>query len=152
MLKATKKVLQYLSIGAVLLASTTPFAPDAQANSSYRVKMWYEITGSDDGVGDNTLELYGETRINGNIICRFDRGSSGGRRREAGQTLDCGETVINGASMTVNGNLMDADGGSSDDPVFRMSPRVVPLQSGRTSSFRHRFPGGEGATLHIRMD
>jgi hypothetical protein len=119
--------------------------------TSHRVKVWYEITGSDDGIADNTLELYGETRVNGNILCRFDRANANSNRREAGQILDCGETTVTGTAVTVNGNLVDADG-NSDDTVFNLSPRVFPLQSGQTFSVRQRQSGGEGATLHIRID
>jgi hypothetical protein len=131
--------------------ASTPNNPLPQTNR-HRVKVWYEITGSDDGVADNTLELYGETRIDGNILCRFHRASANNNRREAGQVLDCGETIVSGTAMTINGNLVDADSGSADDNVFNIPPRVIPLQSGRTISIRQRQGSGEGATLHIRID
>jgi hypothetical protein len=121
-------------------------------NQSHRVKIWFDITGSDDGVGDNTLELYGEVRIGGNILCRFDRRNANRLKREAGQTLDCGTTTIDGSKMTINGNLMDYDSGSSDDVVFSIAPRVFDLISGRTYNIKQRQRGGEGATMYIRVD
>jgi hypothetical protein len=118
----------------------------------YQVRMWYDITGSNDGIGDNTLELYGETRIGGRVVGFISRGAADRNKREAGGTIDFGQTRASGNQMTVSATLMDADGGSSDDRVFNMSPRVLDLVRGRTYTFKQRYRGGEGANLHIRID
>jgi hypothetical protein len=152
-IKKAQAVLLF-SLSAISLIAATPLflSQSAQAQQNHRVKIWFEITGSDDGVGDNTLEIYGQVRINGNVLCNFDRGSAKSRQREAGQTLDCGTTRINGSNMTINGNLVDYDSGSADDKIFNMSPRVVQLVSGNTRTFSQRQSGGEGATMYIRID
>jgi hypothetical protein len=151
-----------LSTLPALALTTSPLQPNpanainaplrlAQAEV-YQVRMWYDITGSNDGIGDNTLELYGETRIGGRVIGFIPRGAADGHKREAGSTIDFGQTTVSGGQMTVSATLMDADGGSSDDRVFNMSPRVLNLVRGRTYTFKQRYRGGEGANLNIRID
>ncbi len=123
---------------------------------TYRVKMWFTILNSNDGVGDNTLELYGQTRINGNIVANIDRRQADGFKREAGQTVEMGTYTTTDTNIIVDAWLNDADSGSSDDPVFRMggvNPSMnLPSRVGRERRITYRASGGESAMLHIRVD
>jgi hypothetical protein len=121
---------------------------------TYRVKVWFTILNSNDGAGDNTVELYGETRINGDIIARIDRGQADAFKREGGQTLEMGVYNTVNPNITLNASLNDADGGSSDDPVFRMrlSNLHLPSLVGQERTLDYRAKGGEAARLHVRVD
>jgi hypothetical protein len=123
----------------------------------YQVKMWFTILNSNDGVGDNTLELYGEARVNGTIIGRIDRNQASAFKREAGQTVEMGTYITTDPNVIVDAWLNDADSGSSDDPVFRMGRNIDPRMNlssrvGGERRITYRASGGESAMLHIRVD
>jgi hypothetical protein len=122
----------------------------------YRITMWFTILNSNDGVGDNTLESYGEVRINGKITARIDRNLANSFKREAGQTIDLGIHDTTDPNVIIDAWLNDRDEGSSDDPVFRMggvNPSMnLPSRVGRERRITYRASGGESAMLHIRVD
>ncbi len=130
-------------------------SPPAPQTNRYRVKMWFSIQNSNDGIADNTLELYGQTRIDGNIVSNINR--SNYVKRETGQTVEMGEYVTTNPNIIVDGWLNDYDGGSADDPVFKMSANINPQMSlaefvNNERRISYRSSGGEAATLHIRVD
>ncbi len=129
-------------------ASTTPQAV------KYRVKMWFSIQNSNDGFSDNTLELYGEARIDGRVISIIPRRSS--LKRVAGETLDLGDYVTQNPNIIVDAWLNDADG-NADDPIFRMGANTDPRMSlaafvNNERRIFYRGNDGEASTLHIRVD
>ncbi len=57
----------------------------------YKIKMWIDVIGSDDGVADNTVECYGELRVNGDLWWQILRDESEVHKRVSGQTLEISE-------------------------------------------------------------
>jgi hypothetical protein len=134
---------------------SAPTPSQSPQSSKYRVKMWFSIQNSNDGVADNTVELYGQTRIDGNIVGNIPR--SNYAKREAGQTVEMGEYITENPNIIVDGWLNDYDGGSADDPVFKMGASINPRMSlaafvNNERRISYRSSGGEAATLHIRVD
>jgi Ricin-type beta-trefoil lectin domain len=138
-------------------STPAPTASTAPQASRYRVKMWFSIQNSNDGFGDNTLELYGQTRIDGNIVRNIDRSQANNYQREAGQTIEMGEYVTDNPNIIVDGWLNDYDSGSADDVVFKIDTNINPRMSisafvNNERRISYRSNGGEAATLHIRVD
>jgi hypothetical protein len=151
-MKSNKLMTIALAIGA--LVPTIGFSQIAMAGpAQYKVTTFFTIDRSGDGTLDNTLEVYGEVRINGVVNSSIARGSA--RNKEAGQTLDMGQKVVTGNSVAILASLMDRDAGTPDDPVFQMSTTQVNLAAtaGNEKTFSFRSAAGdEGATLHVRVD
>jgi hypothetical protein len=154
-MKPNKLMMIILVLGA--LAPTLGFFQIAMAAPArYRVTTYFTIDRSGDGSLDNTLEVYGEVRINGAVNSSIDR--SRARRKEAGQTLDMGQKVVTGSNVDIKALLMDVDDATSDDSVFQMPNTSVSLAAtsltrGQEKTFSFRSPAGdEGATLHVRID
>jgi hypothetical protein len=137
---------------AALVTNPTVTSSAVAQQAQYRLKFWYAIDQSNDGVGDNTVELYGEVRVNGQVVANIPRNRA--VSREAGQTLEMGSFTTNKASVIINASLTDRDGGSADDPVFKMSSKSVELAkfAGGEKWFSWKSGGGEGATLHINVE
>ena len=138
--------------------------------AKYKLKMWLEITGSDDGVADNTVELYGTVRVDGDVWWDIPREQADFNKREKGQTLEISddaahskkpfEYTVNYAQRTsfhVLVNVRDADGGSADDNVgiFDRSIYLPDYEDKEyTTTFAYIYHGkfdGTSSTLHIRV-
>jgi hypothetical protein len=103
----------------------------------YKVTMYWKVVDSDDGIADNTVECFGELRINGTRRWAIPRDLSDTSRnkREKGETIDIGDGDLGGmgtgkpfelTSDTINptiyqlsGYLKDSDGGSADDTLLK---------------------------------
>ncbi len=149
--------LNKLMMLALALGSIVPIVNSAQiaiaAPPQYKVTTFFIIDYSGDGLLDNTLEVYGEVRINGEVNSSIGRNNP--RRKEAGNSLNMGQKVVTGNSVTINALLMDRDDGTPDDRVFQMPTSQVNLAAtaGSEKTFRFRSAdGAEGATLHVRVD
>jgi hypothetical protein len=141
------------TIISAALVTNPLLTPSANAQSQrYQVIFWYTIDGSNDGWGDNTVELYGDIFVNGQEIQKISRSKA--RSREAGQTLQMVDYFFTtDQSIVVNATLNDRDRTSGDDPVFRMDNLRLNLASyvGRERTVRWSSGGGEGATLHMQV-
>jgi hypothetical protein len=142
---------------AIAFGTIVPIVNSARmaiaAPPQYKVTTFFTIDRSGDGAFDNTLEVYGEVRINGAVNSSIARGSA--RSKEAGQSLDMGQKVVTGNSVSIKAFLKDSDTATSDDDVFQMSTAQVNLAAtaGTEKTFSFRSPAGdEGATLHVRVD
>jgi hypothetical protein len=162
-MKISNRILSFALTGLVTVASSAvmiaafvaspTMTPGAVAQEArYRLRFWYAIDQSNDGVGDNTVELYGEVRVNGQVVAGIPRNRA--VSREAGQTLEMGSFTTNKESVVINASLTDRDGGSADDPVFKMGSQSLSLArlAGREKWFSWKSGGGEGATLHINVE
>jgi hypothetical protein len=141
------------AIITTVLVTNPTLTPGAVAQQTrYRLKFWYMIDQSNDGVADNTVELYGEVRVNGQVVANIPRNRA--VSREAGQTLEMGSFTTNKSSVVINASLTDRDSGSGDDPVFKMGSKSVDLTRhvGGEKWFSWKSGGGEGATLHINVE
>ena len=133
----------------------------------YRIKMWYESTTSDDGVGDNTLECYGELRVNGDLWWSIDRDHV--VKREAGQTLEISEDVggrkpadrkfvfdyhYDGSTpFQFELRLHDTDDRSEDDDIGIYSGTLdLPAIAGKNTDFDWDSGKGESGWLRIRVE
>lgn len=144
---------------------STPKPPANQPSQgqSYRVKMWFTIDNANDGAFDNTIELYGEVRIDGELYWQIPRTEADNNQREAGQTLDVSDSryirrqfIFNQPKIQYQVSLRDADSGSSDDDTYignlqnlnleRLAGRgelIFPFHNSRTK---------EASRLHIRVE
>jgi hypothetical protein len=143
--------------------SPQPTPTPAPQPTSYRVKMWLTIVNSNDGAFDNTIECYGELRIDGELYWQIPRTAADNNQREAGQTLEVSNSpyalrqfIFNKPQIDYVISLRDADGGSPDDDVYQ----------GNRSNFNLAFLAGKGeqvftfvnrktfeqSVLHIRVE
>ncbi len=148
------KKLMTIALAAGTLVPTIGFSRIAMAAPpQYKVTTFFTIDRSGDGPLDNTIEVYGEVRINGEVNRSIDR--SAARSKEAGQTLDMGQKVVTGNKIDIKAFLKDRDTATPDDDVFQMQTSQVNLAAtaGSERTFTFRSPAGdEGATLHVRVD
>jgi hypothetical protein len=148
------KKLMTIALAAGTLVPTIGFSRIAMAAPpQYKVTTFFTIDRSGDGPFDNTIEVYGEVRINGEVNRSIDR--SAARSKEAGQTLDMGQKVVTGNKIDIKAFLKDRDTATPDDDVFQMQTSQVNLAAtaGSERTFTFRSPAGdEGATLHVRVD
>ena len=74
------------------MSSTTSYTVTKYAGNPigerFRIKMWVDITGSDDGAFDNTLECFGSLRVNGDLWWEIPREEAGQHQREKGEGID----------------------------------------------------------------
>jgi hypothetical protein len=143
--------------------TVTKYIPDP-IGERYRIKMWFEVTGSDDGVGDNTLECYGELRVNGDVWWAIDRESV--VMREAGQTIDISEDAgrrkkefffdyhYDGSTpFKFELRLRDADDRSGDDDIGIYSGTLdLPAIAGKNTDFNWDSGSGESGWLRIGVE
>lgn len=140
----------------------------------YKIKMWLEVVGSADGVADNTLELYGTVRVNGDIWWELPREQAEiTGKREKGQTLEIsdGSNIqyrkkefdfdVNYAQRTPFRfvvNIRDADGGSADENVGKFD-RTIYLPDYENKQYMDYFANltpsrklsGESSRIYIRV-
>jgi hypothetical protein len=132
----------------------------------YRIKMWYESTTSDDGVGDNTLECYGELRVNGDVWWSIPRGEAERFKREAGQTIEISGDAMQrkkefffdyhhdgSTPFQFELRLSDMDGTAYDDVIGIYSGTLdLPAIAGKNTDFDWDSGNGESGWLHIRVE
>ena len=160
--------------------TVTKYAANA-IGDKLKIKMWVDVTGSDDGVADDTLECYGNLRVNGDKWWEITRNEAtqDQNKREAGQVLDIsadqGHTA--GRDFTFDYyyadktpfnfelNLFDSDSGSSDDSFGNFATGGVvalPMFPNLLASGAINGPGewtlkwgnkdDEASTLHIKAE
>jgi len=126
--------------------------------------MWFEVTGSNDGVGDNTVERYGTLRVNGDIWWSIDREQS--VKREAGQTIDISEDAARRVKEFLFNSyydgstpfqfelrLRDADDRSGDDDLGIYNT-TLDLRSlaGKKTAFDWDGKDGTSGWVHIQVE
>jgi hypothetical protein len=112
---------------------------------------------SGDGPFDNTLEVYGEVRIDGVVIKSISRNNPLDRTAGGwGPIFMDGSKVVTGNTATINAALKDKDTLSSDDTVFQIPTTTIDLEATTQGphygkkKIRFTSPSGdEGATLYI---
>lgn len=117
----------------------TEYAPNP-AGETYELRAYFKINDSDDGVADNTVECYGEGRINGAKFWEIPRSQADTEtnKREKGGTIDI--AAFGGKPRTVDYyydtkeklkldlRLMDYDGSSADDLLGEWKLEIDPLE------------------------
>ena len=134
----------------------------------YKVKMWVVVTGSDDGVADNTLECYGQLRVNGDLWWAISPDESSTNQRSKGQTLEISADAAhtqNGKDFTFDYyydakpkfdftlSLFDHDSGSADD-LFGKYATAIDLKqwAGKTAVWNFNSGHGESSELHLQVE
>jgi hypothetical protein len=102
----------------------------------YKVTMYWKILNPDDGVLDNTVECYGELRLNSERRWAIPReqATQDRNKKEKGHTIDIGDGDLNGMGtgkafelrsdsakptlFQLTGFLKDHDSGSKDDTLL----------------------------------
>jgi Thiol-activated cytolysin len=148
----------------------TEYAPNP-IGEKYRLNMYVKIDRADDGIGDNTLECYGELRINNDIWWAIDRGRSEQFKREGGQTL---EISGDGAPNKKNNfefeyyydqnnpfnfklDITDSDDGSGDDAVGRFNQTINLADfKGKANPIEGKWSwnsgNGEACTIFLKLE
>jgi hypothetical protein len=162
------KLMMVASATAIIFPLVNPNQVTAGivVNRLYKVTASFTIDNSEDGPLDDTLEVYGEVRIDNNIIRSIPRNAA--QSRKAGQTLSMGEVVVSNntnnvntsRNITVNAFLNDRDTLPSDDKVFQSPTIQLNLadvaRAGTNGVGERTFPfkstTGEASTLHIRIE
>ena len=154
------------------MARTTDYtATTYNANNTffkYNVTMYWQIVDSDDGVLDNTVECYGELRINGVKRWSIPRELSDSFSRESGQTIEIGDGDYGGTSTgaakafsltsdsahptpyQLGGFLYDSDGGSADDVLVAFNSLSISLE--KLAGKGQLTLGNGAARLIVRVD
>jgi hypothetical protein len=158
LIKLNKLITFALALGTVVPVVNS--SQIAMAGSpQYKVSTYFIVDRSGDGPLDNTLEVYGEVRINGVLIKSISRDNAIDRTAgQFGPIFIEGSKVVTGNTATINAVLNDRDTLSSDDTVFEMSTATIDLEAttngphyGR-KNFRFISPSGdEGATLYVQV-
>jgi hypothetical protein len=129
----------------------------------YRVKMWFTIDNANDGTFDNTIECYGELRINGDLYWQIPRENASNNKREKGQTVEVSDSryarrqfIFNQPEIDYRISLRDADSGSSDDDVYigggNLDLKFIASSGGRQVVQFRNPQTSEASRLHIRVD
>jgi hypothetical protein len=129
----------------------------------YRVKMWFTIDNANDGTFDNTIECYGELRINGDLYWQIPRENASNNKREKGQTVEVSDSryarrqfIFNQPEIDYQISLRDADSGSSDDDVYigggNLDLKFIASSGGRKVVQFRNPQTSEASRLHIRVD
>ncbi len=131
---------------ASMARTTTYTATTYNANNTvfnYKITMYWKIVDPDDGIADNTVECFGELRLNGERRWSISRDAADRHKKEAGETIDIleggGETGSGMAFMRksdslkptiyqLSGFLKDADGLSKDDTLLSFSNFPLKLE------------------------
>jgi hypothetical protein len=117
----------------------TEYAPNP-AGETYELRAYFKINDSDDGVLDNTVECYGEGRINGAKFWEIPRSQADteNNKREKGGTIEV--LAANGKPRTIDYyydtkeklkldlSLRDSDGSSKDDLLGEWNLEIDPKE------------------------
>lgn len=147
------------------MAKTTDYvATTYKANTTafkYRITAYWKIEDSDDGFADNTVECYGELRINGAVRWHIDRSLADSTKRERGQTIDIKEDLnptksieltsdsLNPTLYQLSAALTDADSSSGDDGLGSYAGT---LNLEELAGKPERVLNAGAAQLHIRVE
>jgi hypothetical protein len=122
----------------------------------YKIDLFLEIIGANDGPFDNVLEVYGEAKINGHAVGSVAR--SNAQSKESGQILDIGQYEITEQNISIFANFNDKDELTPDDPVFRIEgngtlnlANFLGSLSSRERTLSYKSGSGESSKLHIRV-
>ncbi len=141
----------------------------------YKVKMWLDVTGSDDGIADNTLECYGSLRINGDVWWSISRDEADGTKREKGQQLLITEDAAHTGGkkfefdafyndhkpLTMVVDVFDKDSGSKDDKFGGFNVNLDFLDQQKAGAIKNGVGDytfdwnsghGESSRLHLRVE
>ena len=137
----------------------------------YRADIRLEITGADDGFRDNTMECYGDMRVNGAEVWKIGRDLADNNQRERGGYFDISSPTNNKlefeykykapTQFVINLKALDKDSGSGDD-VFADVNQTIDIGGlvkdgnlgagqSREFSFPYDSGGGESSTLKITL-
>lgn len=170
---------QLASMAVTTNYTVTKYAANA-IGDHLKIKMWVDVTGSNDGVADNTMECYGNLRVNGDVWWEIPRSEAtlDANKREAGQALAISEDgqhakkdftfdyyYADKTPFNFQLNLIDSDSGSKDDTFgsFGMGGVIaLPMFPNLLASGAINGPGewtlkwdsgqGESSTLHIKAE
>ena len=124
------------------MARTTDYtATTYNANNTvfnYNVTMYWKIVDPDDGVADNTVECYGELRIDGDKKWEIKRDDADRNKKEKGHTIDVKDLLGKPIKLTsdslkpsvfqFSGFLKDSDGLSKDDTLLSFTNIPIRLE------------------------
>jgi Thiol-activated cytolysin len=142
----------------------TQYAPEPIGR---KIKLDIRFTvGGDDGVGDNTNELWGNIRINGQLVSQIERIASEGNKREPGQSLAMTKVNTPNDPITIEWyfgdpdpvvevDMWDSDGSSGDDWLYRkrFSLPMSGLADSETSQFiDSQYSVDQSGTSSITID
>jgi hypothetical protein len=127
----------------------------------YRVTAYFRISNSQDGIGDNTLECFGELRINNIKVWEIPATAAEQNKKGSGETIDVsmlvpgnrplGYYLTTATSLNVQGFLKDSDKAlnGADDTLysFNMTVSLASLADKGDQVFR-----GPAAELHLRVE
>jgi hypothetical protein len=131
-----------------------------------RIKMWVDVTGSDDGVADNTVEVYGTLRVNGETWWEIDREQADTVKREDGQAIEISEDAARrkrefnfdwyydgSTPFAFDVRLRDKDDRTSDDDMgmFSGSMNLHDL-IGTEKTWDWNSDDGEATKLHLKVE
>lgn len=116
-----------------------------ERTKKYSVTAWVEITGCVDSFLDNSLEIYGTARINGEPKWSIQRGKA--VDKECGNTIQIlNNYVTSNPYFRLNLDVMDRDRGIADDRIGRFS---LDKQTHRIQGEYEWGNGSEGSKLNI---
>ncbi|WP_395145282.1 hypothetical protein [Armatimonas sp.] len=128
--------------------------------STYKVTAYFDIHDSDDGSLDNTVECFGELRINGDKVWEIPRDQADNTKREKGQTIDVkantgGEIelrsdMLNPTEYLISGRLKDKDVSTADDILWEGMDYKLDLE--KLAGKGPQILKGAQAHLIIRVD
>jgi hypothetical protein len=156
--------LNKLMMLALALGSIVPIVNSSQiamaGSPQYQITTAFIVDRSGDGPGGNTLEVYGEIRINDVVFKSISRNNPLDRTSGGwGPIFMDGSKVVTGNTATINAVLKDKDTLSSDDIVFQMPITTIDLEATTNAphygkkKFQFVSPSGsEGATLYISVN
>jgi hypothetical protein len=154
LMKLNKLMAAAFALGTML--PVVNFSQVAMAGPpEYGVITYFTIDRSVDGPLDNTIEVYGEVRINGVLSSQIPP-SSPQSRSAGGVPVGRGLRTVTGNSMMVFAVLMDRNTGRADDPVFRMPAiqvNLAAMPNGGERTYSFTSPdGSKGSTLHVLVN
>jgi Thiol-activated cytolysin len=150
----------------------TEYAPNP-IGQKYRMSIHAVIDASDDGFADNTLECYGELRINNDLWWAIDRSRSSLYKREKGQTIEISADnqpnkknnfefdfyYDKNTPFSFSLSLTDDDGGSNDDLIGRFSNNLTKDLIGNKGStdvleYKWNWNSGhsEATTIFVKLE
>lgn len=138
------------AIFSALSIVSTPMTPSANAQAQkYKVTFWYVINNSDDGPGDNTVELHGTLMAGGDTVKVIPRTSP--QSREGAEILQMGSYLTTNTSILVNATLYDRDELTPDDLMFSLQGRSFDLANNVGKQIRYKVIADQ-ATLYMYVE
>lgn len=162
-------------LGSMATRTSTriPTARPCAVGVRYRIRMWVDITGSDDGFADRTLECYGTLYVNGSRWWEIPRNEASRHKRERGQILDVSgdpnsshfgqaqgrrflfdQYYSSSLPFVFDLRIRDHDSGSGDDNVglFRSALNLARVADRGEFTYNWGNPRHEASRLHVRVE